>query len=397
MSRTRVVFSIGAMHGGGSERQMVSLLRNLDRNRFEPHLYLVYRSGPLLDELPADLPISSFEERTAGSGYYLPGLNHRRRVKDMSKFLTEVQADISYDRTFLMTLIAADAAQRCGVANVSTVVTDPSLGFAPVAGRFQTIKRRLLNRLYSRSACVLANSEGAARSAEQFYGLAKQTVGVHYNGLDLDMINQKAQAPIENSWWLAHPGRRLLRIVTAGRLNREKGFHILIDAISALHRHVPDVEFRLAILGEGQAREALTQQIQSRGLSNHIQLIGFQQNAPAWYKSADVFVLPSFLEGMPNVLLESMAVGTSVISTDCPSGPGEILQDGQFGALVPVNSVEGLVAAIQNHVRVDAHNELQLENQRVAAQKRVANCFSIQTATEKLQSIFDSLTTRDKS
>ncbi len=136
MPRLRVVFSIGAMHGGGSERQLVSLLRNLDRERFEPFLYLVYRSGPLLDLIPKDVPITSFEERVTASRLYLPGLMHSRRVRDFARFLQEVRADVSYDRTFLMTLISAAGAQRVGVPNVSTIVTDPETGFAPVAGRF---------------------------------------------------------------------------------------------------------------------------------------------------------------------------------------------------------------------------------------------------------------------
>ena len=77
--RIKVVFSIGGMHGGGSERQMLSLLRNIDRKRVEPFLYLVYRTGPLLDEVPDDVPIVAFEERYRGSGW--PGiLMHRRRV-----------------------------------------------------------------------------------------------------------------------------------------------------------------------------------------------------------------------------------------------------------------------------------------------------------------------------
>jgi hypothetical protein len=135
MRRIRVVFSIGAMHGGGSERQMILLLRHLDRTLFEPHLYLVYKSGPLLDQVPTDVPVVSFDTRVTPSRIYLPGLMHSRRVRDYARYLQEVQADVSYDRTFLMTLISAAGAQRAGVPNVSTIVTNPETGFAPVAGR----------------------------------------------------------------------------------------------------------------------------------------------------------------------------------------------------------------------------------------------------------------------
>lgn len=152
MRRIRVVFSIGAMHGGGSERQMILLLRHLDRTLFEPHLYLVYKSGPLLDQVPTDVPVVSFDTRVTPSRIYLPGLMHSRRVRDYARYLQEVQADVSYDRTFLMTLISAAGAQRAGVPNVSTIVTNPETGFAPVAGRFQRFKKRILHRLYNNSA-----------------------------------------------------------------------------------------------------------------------------------------------------------------------------------------------------------------------------------------------------
>ena len=171
MRRIRVVFSIGAMHGGGSERQMLLLLRHLDRRQFEPLLYLVYKSGPLLNQVPSDVPVTSFDTRVTTSRIYFPGLMHCRRVRDYARFLQEVNADVSYDRTFLMTLISAAGAHKAGVPNVSTIVTDPETGFAPVAGRFQWFKRKILHRLYNNSAQVLAVSNGAREAAIRFYGI----------------------------------------------------------------------------------------------------------------------------------------------------------------------------------------------------------------------------------
>lgn len=379
MSRIKVVFSIGAMHGGGSERQLVSLLRHLDRERFEPILYLVYRSGPLLQELPDDVPVFAFEDRFKNRSICLPGMMHRNRVRDMSKFLSEVQADVSYDRTFLMTLIAAEAAQRIDIPNVSTVVTDPTLGFKPVAGKFQSAKRRILRRLYSSSGRVLANSEGAARSAESFYGLHPDSICVHYNGVDLKVVKEKSELPIEDDWWNEAKGASSLRLVTAGRLNREKGFHLLIDAVAQILHQDAEMDLKLAILGEGDSRDDLQSQIGQLQLADSIRLMGFRDNAPAWYRSADIFVLPSFLEGMPNVLLEAIALGTSVISTDCPSGPREILLDGKFGELVDVGSVDSLVAGI-NRIRTG-------QSPAVQAANRVQSEFSIQSATRNLENI----------
>lgn len=387
MRRSRVVFSIGAMHGGGSERQMVLLLRHLDRTLFEPYLYLVYKSGPLLEQVPDDVPVVSFDTRVTSSGIYLPGLMHSRRVRDYGRFLQEVKADVSYDRTFLMTLIAAAAAQKVGVPNVSTIVTNPETGFAPVAGRFQRFKRRILHRLYNNSAQVLAVSDGAREAAIRFYGIQPDRIATLLNGVDVEWIQQQASQPILDSWWTSdkcHPSAsRIFRVVTAGRLNHQKGFHLLIAAMAQVRQIVSNVEFRVAILGDGPDREALQKKIKESNLQNTVRLTGFQNNAIAWYRSADVFVLPSLIEGMPNVLLEAMACGTSVISTDCQSGPAEILHNGEYGTLIPTDNVSALRDSLMTAVN-------SLENSRIAelAQTHIANHWSAKAAARSLGDVF---------
>lgn len=387
MSRIKVVFSVGGMHGGGSERQIVSILRNLDRDRFEPFLYLIYRTGPLLDEVPDDVPITTFEERFGpprGPGFLMTG----KRVNDMRKFLQECEAQVSYDRTFLMTMIAAAAARKAGIPNVSTIVTDMPVGFAQVAGRFQWAKRILLSRLYKSSTHVLANSEGAAKSAEAFYGLSPGTVKVYPNGVDLKHVREQAQCGVVDSWWNRNSTRRrTFRIVTAGRLeNQKKGFHLLIDAVDQLRRQISDVDLRLAILGEGPCRESLETQIRATGQSHSIRLVGFQKNAPSWYRSADLFALPSLVEGMPNVLLEAMACGVPVLSADCDSGPREVLGDGEYGALCGANSVESLMKGIRRFLADDF-----LANRYTdAATQHVDSQYSIESSVGKLEDLFES-------
>ncbi|MDA1232115.1 MAG: glycosyltransferase [Planctomycetota bacterium] len=386
MRRIRVVFSIGAMHGGGSERQMILLLRHLDREIFEPHLYLVYKSGPLLEQVPSDVPVTSFDTRITSSRIYLPGLMHSRRVRDYARFLHEVKADVSYDRTFLMTLISAAGARKARVPNVSTIVTNPETGFAPVAGRFQWFKRRMLHRLYNHSAQVLAVSDGAREAAIRFYGIQPGRIATLRNGVDVDWIESQMTQPIDDPWWIAEKcnkaASRVFRIVTAGRLNEQKGFHLLIDAIAQVRQKVRSVEFRLAILGEGPNRQTLQQQIDELNLNDTVRLNGFQDNAIAWYRSADTFVLPSLIEGMPNVLLEAMACGTSVISTNCPSGPAEILDNGRYGTLTPADNIDSLVDAV-----VAAVNSSETAKIAALARSHVGNHWSTAAAAQRLGEI----------
>ena len=379
------MFSIGALHGGGSERQIVSALQHLDRQQFEPHLYVVSRSGPLLPCVPDDVPTAAFEERDRRPPTRIPGGMHRRRVADMTRYLREIRADVCFDRTFLMTLIAADAAWRANVPAVSTVVTDPRTGFAPVAGRFRTFKRQALSRLYRRAAAVLAVSEGAARSAEAFYRLPAGSVQTLRNGVDVDAVLQIAQGTPDSDWW-NRPGsqdRSVVRIVSAGRLNHEKGFHLLIDAVAVLQKERPDRELRLALLGEGAHRDRLQHQIDAHRLTDMIRMPGFRSDAAAWYRSADIYVLPSLLEGMPNVLLEAMVCGTPVVAADCPHGPREILQDGRYGVLCASGSVTALAKGLQTILDDPEVACRRAEN----ARKYVEAEFSQKTAVRKLEQV----------
>lgn len=388
MRRIRVVFSIGAMHGGGSERQMLLLLRHLDRQQFEPFLYLVYKTGPLLNQVPTDVPVTSFDTRVTSSRIYLPGLMHARRVRDYARFLREVRADVSYDRTFLMTLISAAGARKASVPNVSTIVTDPETGFAPVAGRFQWFKRRILHRLYNSSTQILAVSDGAREAAIRFYGIRQERIATLQNGVDVDWIQQQAKQANHDVWWTGekrnHSASRVFRIVTAGRLNEQKGFHLLIAAMAEVCQQHQEIEFRLAILGEGPHRNNLERQIAELNLRETVHLTGFQENAIMWYQSADVFVLPSLIEGMPNVLLEAMACGTPVISSDCHSGPSEILDGGRYGRLVPAGSKDELRDAIG----ILLMNASQAQHLAAEAKAHVTEHWSAQAAAQRLGDVF---------
>ena len=349
MKRIRVVFGIGGLHGGGAERQLITILQHLDRSRFQPFLYLVYRTGPLVGEVPEDVPVVAFDERWQGARR--PGvLMHRRQVSDMKAYLSEVKADVCYDRSFLMTMIAAAAAQALQVPNVSTVVTEPRYAFPLLAGRFQNLKRRLLRRLYSKSTQVLANSNGAAQAAEQFYGLAAGTIKTVYNAIDLERIDRLSTIPVSQDWWTAESERPVFRMVTAGRLTVQKGFDLLIDAVAEIQKERPGIELRLAILGEGVDREAFQAKINHYGLQNQVVMPGFMDNAISWYHSADLMVLPSLFEGFPNVLMEAMACGTAVLSSDCPFGPAELLEKGRWGQLCRVGDLSDLQGQILRYV-----------------------------------------------
>jgi glycosyltransferase involved in cell wall biosynthesis len=136
-------------------------------------------------------------------------------------------------------------------------------------------------------------------------------------------------------------------------LSLAKNYPVLIRAMAAVHAQTGA---RLVILGEGQERARLTAEIGRAGLARVIDLPGYKENPFAFMKRSDVFVLCSAWEGLPVALVEAMALGTPVVSTDCPSGPAEILEGGRWGRLVPVDDEAALAAAIVETLRSPARD-----------------------------------------
>ena len=145
-----------------------------------------------------------------------------------------------------------------------------------------------------------------------------------------------------NHDWLLDPAIKV--VLSVGRLSPEKGLATLVQAFAELHVDQPDA--RLLIAGEGPERAVLQRLVAELGLSNVASLAGRTSTPLAWMRHAAVFVLASDYEGFGNVLVEAMACGTPVVSTDCPVGPREILKNGRLGRLVPVGDAAALATAI---------------------------------------------------
>ena len=142
--RTRVLFTIGSLGCGGSERQLINILSRIDRVRFEPHLYLLDRSGEFLEDVPSDVTVTSFSDTPQPGGLTLPGTMFRRQIAHLTQHLRAGEFDVVYDRTFLMPPVTGPAAQASGVPRISTVTADPRRDLANNLQRFVWIKKKLL-------------------------------------------------------------------------------------------------------------------------------------------------------------------------------------------------------------------------------------------------------------
>lgn len=163
-----------------------------------------------------------------------------------------------------------------------------------------------------------------------------------YNIVDDLAARAKMAEPVDDPWFAS---KHVPVLVAAGTLAPWKGFADLIEAIAELSRKGRAV--RLLILGDGPLRGELEAQVEALGLGDRIRLPGYTDNPLRYFARADAFVLSSHVEGLPNVLVEAMMCGCTPVSTDCPTGPREVLQEGRYGYLVPVHDPIGLAAGIE--------------------------------------------------
>ncbi|MEM9587033.1 MAG: glycosyltransferase [Planctomycetota bacterium] len=304
---------ISSLRGGGSERQTLLLLKHLDRQRFTPHLYLVDRAGALLDQLPDDVVVHAYSDRPPSGGWYYPGRELRRQSQHVHSVLLDNDIRAVYDRTFQMSLIAAQPAGRLGVPRVSTIVSPPHLAVPLVEKRFVQLKKRRLIQAYRSSAQVVAVSQQAADSAVAYYQLGSTDVRVIPNPVDHATVQSAATESVATETSSAAGPR----FVCVARMTEEKGHEDLLLALGQVDS-LPEVvvpNLTIDLIGDGPLRESLQRQWQSQSHRHHVHFHGAIENPVPWIARADALVLPSRFEGMPNVVLEAMALSTPVIAT----------------------------------------------------------------------------------
>jgi len=161
-----------------------------------------------------------------------------------------------------------------------------------------------------------------------------------YNIIDDIESRKKMHYPQKHPWL---NNKKCPVIIGAGKLAEWKGFDNLINAVAECKK---TIDVKLIILGDGPLKMRLNSQIKELNLEDSIELAGYVDNPLNFYFNADVFVLSSRVEGLPNVLVEAMMCGCTPVSTDCPTGPRELLQDGKYGYIVPVDEHKKLAKAI---------------------------------------------------
>ena len=327
------------LHGGGAERMMLTIARGLFEKGRRVHLILATARGAYLNEVPEGLNVIDLGARGVLASF--PRLV--RTLRELNP--TAVLGTLPYAN--LVLLWAARAANpqiRVYLREAST----PS----GVLREYKDPRTRAVMELakvfFRRANGVVAVSGGVANDVHAYLNVPTEKIHLIYNPVVTPQLAQLAREPVEHRFFRT-PGPT---IVSAGRLGAEKDFPTLIRAFHRLRALRPEfAEAKLLILGEGGERARLERLAAQLGLGDSIDLPGFVPNPLPYMAGASVYALSSAREGLPGSLIQAMACGTPVVSTDCPSGPSEVLDQGRYGPLVSVGDQEALASAIARALR----------------------------------------------
>ena len=236
--------------------------------------------------------------------------------------------------------------------------------------------RRMFRELFSRAAHFVGVSQGASYSLAAAVGVPREKITTIYNPVVTPELRAKAAEQPDHPW-LRDDDTPV--VLAAGRLVPEKDYPTMIRAFARLAARRP---CRLIILGEGSRRTEIEGLVKDLNLTDRISLPGWVANPFSFMARASLFVLSSIHEGLGNVLIEALACGCPCISTDCPFGPAEILNDGEFGSLVPVGDSAALAE------EMDRMLELSPDRQRL---QRRADDFSADRAVAAYETLLHDL------
>lgn len=343
----KIAFFLPDLGGGGAERIILNLAQGFAERGNSVDLVLARAYGPHVKDIPCQIKLFDLSKAvrlptSAGlAATALVGLIRyvrRERPHCMLSSLTGSN---------LVALIAKELAGTplrfvLREANTSLNVRGP-------------LTKLLMKFLYPRADHVIAVSRGVASDLVENVGLPVSRVQVIFNPVHIDHVQRLSSKELNHPWFL--PGQPPV-ILGVGRLAPQKDFPTLLKAFALVRQRAP---VHLVILGEGNDRATLERLVDSMALKGDVIMPGFVENPYAYMKHARLFALSSRWEGCPNVLVEAMAVGTPVVSTNCHSGPFEILGGGRHGHLVPVGDPEKLANAILDVLRLDHDHDALVE------------------------------------
>ncbi len=327
----RIALFLRSLGGGGAEKVMLNLGSGLIEQGIEVDLILGKAWGPHLKKVPSQMRLIDLDADRLLTN-----------VLALTRYLKQENPIGLISAMHYANEIALWAKRLARVPTAIMVTEHNTISHA--LRQTSKIRKYLIpyfvKHFYPWADGIITVSHEAAQDLANFTGLPRDSIRTIYNPVISSDLREKAQQPLDHPWFC--PGEPPV-ILGVGKLEVQKDFPTLIRAFAEV-RQIRSV--RLIILGWGPDRPQLEALVNELDLNEDVAFLGYVDNPYPYMARSAVFVLSSAWEGLPTVLIEAMAVGTPVVSTNCHSGPSEILDNGKYGFLVPVGDSKALAHGI---------------------------------------------------
>ncbi|MGP4105990.1 glycosyltransferase [Virgibacillus sp. L01] len=364
--KKKVAFFIPSLNFGGIEANTIRLATAFSKNGYDVDLIVGRAQGGYIDRIPSNINIIDFKRDKV-----------YKTIPQLNKYMRSAKPDavISGGEAPNITLIIA----KMLTLKVNTkIIVSIRTHLTTELRRTRIFNKKVLKYLgkilYHFADEVVAVSKGVAEDASLIFGLDKEKVKVIYNPIVDGGIAHNSNKQLSHPWL---NDKKVPVLLGAGRLVPQKNFALLVKAFSIVCRLV---DVKLVIVGEGPEKDNLERAISDLELNGQVDLVGYQPNPYVYMKRSDVFVLSSDWEGFGNVIVEAMACGLKIVSTNCPSGPSEILDHGNYGYLVDTNNPELLADAILQALEESFNSEVNISR---------ANHFSVKNAMTQYKHLIE--------
>lgn len=344
-SESRVALFLRNLNGGGVERIMLNVACSMAQKGVPVDLLLIKAEGIFLPQVPPSVRIVDLQtkEIDKNRNFKFPtSLQSTTSLPKLIRYLKNERPAALLSAGHYPNEIAILAKH---LARVPTrIVVSEHTTLSVEAKRVEQISSRvapLAARIfYPWADEIITVSRGVAEDLSRIAGLPLKNMRTIYNPVITPELKAQAEAPLNHPWFAAGEPPVILGM---GRFVAQKDFPTLIRAFAKVRQVKP---VRLMMLGSGRDKPKLEALSQELGIEKDIAWIGFVNNPFPYMKRASMFVLSSAWEGLPTVLIEALALGLQVVSTNCESGPAEILDNGKYGELVPVGDADEMAEAI---------------------------------------------------
>jgi len=331
IERPAIAVAIHELAGGGSRRDAILLCNALAEKGIPITILTLREAGPLRHLVDSRVPVVELPGGRIRSAFF----GMRRAIRDIAPSVV-LCSESSLNLCCLAAVRTLPRSNRPRI--VLREVASPSAAQQHDPSWQSRLSYQILHRFYRFADRVITLTDGARYDLmENFSVPADKVVVMRSNSVITPEIAKRIAR------WDGVEGREENLIVSVGRLSPEKNHKLLLEALALLRNKRP---WRLALVGDGQERPALEEYVKANRLTDRVTFVGYTADPFAWLMRAQLAVCSSVYEGLCNAIIEALGCGTPVVSTDCPFGPGEILQKGRYGTLVPVGDAAAMAAAI---------------------------------------------------